>query len=265
MPAHPKSKQVKAERGLGAAEALAAVGALVKATRVVLVGGQSLNVWAEKYRRKGSGLEELAPFESEDIDFLGSASDVGIAEGLLRGKARFPGPDHVNTPEVGVVEFLLGGKRRRIDFLGYLAGLKRSEVEKAAVTLEIGGLSLRVMHPLDVLRSRIANIIQLRRRDPLALRQLQVSIHTLAAYIRELAEKQPRKALGIVEAAFHEALSRNAHRLWHEHGVDIAAVLGVYEGLPRTYAVRRLPQMKREVEKRRERYKARRAKLGLGG
>ena len=42
----------------------------------ILIGGQAVNYWAERYLAKESELGKLVPFTSEDIDFKGSRADV---------------------------------------------------------------------------------------------------------------------------------------------------------------------------------------------
>jgi hypothetical protein len=42
----------------------------------VLIGGQAVNYWAERYLPVEPQLKQLQPFTSEDIDFKGDRSDV---------------------------------------------------------------------------------------------------------------------------------------------------------------------------------------------
>ena len=42
----------------------------------VLIGGQAVNYWAERYLPVEPQLKQLQPFTSEDIDFKGDQSDV---------------------------------------------------------------------------------------------------------------------------------------------------------------------------------------------
>ena len=49
----------------------------------VLIGGQAVNYWAERYLAVEPALRKRLPFTSEDIDFQGSRDDVRyIAEQL---------------------------------------------------------------------------------------------------------------------------------------------------------------------------------------
>ena len=244
-----------------AEDALAIARHLQELPSIVLVGGQSLNFWAEQLRAEIPDLERLAPFQSSDIDFLGSVSDAAACARRLGGSVAYPSPDQINTPEVGVVVCVLDGKRLKIDFLGYLAGLKTAEVRKAAVPSEIDGVVLRVLHPVNVVTSRLANIMQLRRHDPLALRQMRVSIHIAAAYIRLAVAVRPRDALDLIEAVFEVACSRDAVKLWHQFGIDIFDAIGPFEGLPPEFSGTRLPQMRAFLCERRKRHKSVHARI----
>jgi hypothetical protein len=42
----------------------------------VIIGGQAVNYWAERYLSTEPQLAELQPFTSEDIDFKGGHADV---------------------------------------------------------------------------------------------------------------------------------------------------------------------------------------------
>lgn len=42
----------------------------------LLIGGQAVNYWAERYLSVEPQLESLQPFTSEDIDFKGGTEDV---------------------------------------------------------------------------------------------------------------------------------------------------------------------------------------------
>jgi hypothetical protein len=42
----------------------------------LLIGGQAVNYWAERYLAVEPQLEPLKPFTSEDIDFKGGQADV---------------------------------------------------------------------------------------------------------------------------------------------------------------------------------------------
>ncbi len=221
---------------------------------IVLVGGQALNFWAEQFRSTVPELEEFAPYQSSDIDFLARSTDVETAARRLGGKAVYPSPDHINTPEIGIVCCLIAsGLEIKIDFLGYLIGPRRSAVERASVRAKIAdGLVLQVMHPLHVLESRIGNVIELRRTDPQSLRQLRASVLVAQAYVQWAVQEDVREGLRLLEDLFRIATSRSGLKVWRDHEVDVFTAIQPYPGLPAKFSDQRYPQMRRQLAQKRK-------------
>lgn len=236
-------------------DALAVARHLQKSPSVVLVGGQSLNFWAEQFRETVPELDRLAPFQSKDIDFLGSVADVEACARHLGGKVAYPMPDQVATPQVGIVHCVVNGRNVRIDFLGYLAGVDTKLARSSAIPAEIDGVILRVLHPVAIVQSRLANIFTLRRSDPLAVRQMQISVYVAREYMRLAAAENKRIGLNLVERVFKIALSARGTRLWLDHNIDIFAAVQPFPGLPDSFAKRRLPQMAAILTRKRDRHK----------
>jgi hypothetical protein len=219
---------------------------------IVLVGGQALNFWAEQFRSTVPELEKFAPYQSSDIDFLARSTDVEAAARRLGGRAVYPSPDHINTPEIGIVYCLIGGQEIKIDFLGYLIGPRRSEVERASVQAKIAdGLVLQVLNPLHVLESRVGNVIELGRNDTLSLRQLQASILIAQAYVQRAIKEEVRDGLDLLEDLFEIAMSRSGLKVWRDYGVDVFAVVQPYPGLPTNFSKHRYPQMQKLLDQKR--------------
>ncbi len=57
----------------------------------ILIGGQAVNYWAERYLALEPRLESLRPFTSDDIDFKGGTEDV---ERIARQLKLNPGYPH---------------------------------------------------------------------------------------------------------------------------------------------------------------------------
>jgi hypothetical protein len=47
----------------------------------VLIGGQALNFWAEKYGSRAPSLETFGPYTSKDIDFCGRRANLSLRHG----------------------------------------------------------------------------------------------------------------------------------------------------------------------------------------
>ena len=56
----------------------------------LLIGGQAVNYWAERYAAKEPELAALRPFTSEDIDFKGVAADVARIAAQLNLRPGYP-------------------------------------------------------------------------------------------------------------------------------------------------------------------------------
>jgi hypothetical protein len=228
---------------------------IMNSSEAILIGGQSLNLWAETYKSRQGELGALAPFESKDIDFLGTVKDVQACARALGGRARYPSL-YDATPEVGVIDIDLHGKPLQINFLGSVAGLRNSEIRKAAVRIRFHDVEIRVLHPLNLLQSRLINVCgAVGRTDPLAFRQMRAAILVAAAYIDEAARHDEKLARRLIEALFSIGTSREALKLWYEHEIDIGDAIREYPGLHPTFVARRLPQMRRTLETRRMKYK----------
>lgn len=94
----------------------------------VLIGGQAVNFWADRYLGRAPELAEQGPFTSKDVDFCGTRKSVETGARKLGGTALLPEPFDP-TPSAGVVVFLDSqGKERSFDVLYAPLGLKWQEV-----------------------------------------------------------------------------------------------------------------------------------------
>jgi len=78
----------------------------------VLVGGQAVNYWAERYLSTEAELEKLQPFTSQDIDFKGNRRDVERIAQQLNLNANYP-PKVTMTALSGFIPFQIGGLNRQ--------------------------------------------------------------------------------------------------------------------------------------------------------
>ena len=56
----------------------------------IIIGGQAVNYWAERYLEAEPELQKHAPFTSEDIDFCGNRDDVLFIASQLKLVPAFP-------------------------------------------------------------------------------------------------------------------------------------------------------------------------------
>lgn len=238
------------------------------AESVVVVGGQAVNFWAEFYTPRVPAIEREAPFTSKDIDFCGDVRAVRICAERLGGTSRIATMDDV-TPNTGVVTFVDdAGAKRMIDFLEAPLGLRAEEVHRMAIPAEIldatgkpAGPPFRIMHPVQVMESRVHNCMTLPGYDsPAALKQLRLSVICAREFIRDMIDSdRVRVALTLNERVFAFCLKdRDGREVHAKHGVDpFEAVVADDDRLPAPFREKRYPQMKGELALRRARSKAR--------
>lgn len=188
-----------------------------------IVGGQALNLWAERY----SNVAELAaygPYTSKDLDYFGYRQAAEKLADALGGTVRIPnGDDH--TPQTAIVTATLHGETVEIDFLYNVKGVKSDSLQKQAVQLvltvrvgeEVGELLVPIMHPLHCLQSRLSNVVDLGRDTDLAKRQLEASSVVLGEYLSERLDNGGAKHVTGVLQSLHQYLltdltGRKAHR-----------------------------------------------------
>ena len=156
---------------------------------VILVGGQALAYWIDYYRIPLADGE--APAITRDVDFFtpnaAHSSPLKLFARAIGGKAHVLEPRAV-TALIGSAIAAAGDEQvYNVDLLHTLVGLEREHVDRHAVDVDLpGGQTLRVMHPLDVLKSRNANLHVLRaKRTAAGRRQLQLAIDVARAYLED--------------------------------------------------------------------------------
>ena len=152
----------------------------------IIVGGQSINIWAEIYRGQNHELDALSPLTSKDIDFYHNLqAEEALADALRNGEIRLPDMDD-HTPEAAVVTGYLGDKKITVDFMASILGVNDTKIESRSITYtdpEKTEVSVTLMHPLDCVRSRLSNINTLSRSDEHAVTQARASLIILDCFI----------------------------------------------------------------------------------
>ena len=158
--------------------------------KTVLIGGQAVSFWARYF-----GIASRLPALTRDIDYFGTKAQAArVASGL-----KFPHTLKIATlddatpnsavlmvPMQGYVEPIV------IDYLASILGVRSSDIHNSAVTVEIDGQRLQVLHPLQLLRAKIWNLYKLEDKRTLeGIEQARLSIEIAAAYVKEANTEQP--------------------------------------------------------------------------
>lgn len=145
---------------------------------------------------------------------------------------------------------------KEVDFLSGVAGLTTKDIVRRAVEMDVPGIGpLRVMHPVDVLDSRIQNLHLLpEKRNPAGVAQARLALGMARAYLRrEVAASGERSALELLERVVEIAADIAAVRVFLRYGIDPLEAVPL-ESFRTTTALHktRWPQIEAEVTARRD-------------
>lgn len=188
----------------------------------VLVGGQALAYWADGY-----GVSpppgQLVEGISRDADFLGDRNTVSQLAKGVKGKPSYPSRDAI-TALVGQVTIPLSESEfLNVDVIHRLVGIDAGEVQRRALRVHLGDVQFWVMHPLDVLQSRVENLARLAdKQTPEGVAQADLAVRVARSYV-EIASQQTngqRLAMKAIEHIVRIAKSGSGRKVSKEFGVD---------------------------------------------
>ena len=222
--------------------------------RGVLVGGQALAFWADHLQVKRPA--NLVSGVTADADFIGDAALAKSVGKRLGWNTWIPSLDDA-TPQTGkVTRRLKSGSVKQVDFLSGVVGLTTKDLVRRAVDMEVPAIGhLRVMHPVDVLDSRIQNLHVLpEKRTEAGVAQAGLSVDVARAFIRvEIATRTERAGLKLLERVADIAGDIAAVRGYLLYGVEPLDAVPI-EDFRTTSTLHKVrwPQIRAEVGAKRE-------------
>ena len=197
--------------------------------RALLVGGQALAFWAQYYGITPLGV--LGANVTSDADFLGSADVAHELAEVLKPKGwRYwrASMDDATAQTAKLSKRVEGQGIKQIDFLGNIVGLDSERIKRRAVTLHLAdGTQVKVLHPLDVLESRLKNLAALpSKRNGQGIAHARLAIDITGAFLEQLArEDNGRLLLNAIERVARIAQDKSLEPVFHEFKLDpLAAV-----------------------------------------
>lgn len=235
---------------------------LGQAGHTLLVGGQALAFWANYYAVEPIG--QLSTKITSDADFLGTAADakrLGEATGWKVWRATM---DDAGSGQIAKVTKLLpGGGVKQVDFLGGIVGLDSARIQARAVEVRLpSGASIRILHPLDVLESRLRNLQSLMdKRNPIGVAQALLAVEVVGRFISGLLDDEDqRTALDAVERVIKIALDKALVVVAVDFGIDPLLAIPSSRLNSREFQERRWPQVQNLVVEARRKYTRRKTK-----
>lgn len=245
-------------RQLAAAEQ-AAKAAGSYAPRLVLIGGQAVNFWAERYRDIEPALQE-GPFTSKDVDFQAESFEVDWVAKALHVEAVKPAQESA-TEQTGKILFPLStGGTCELDFLRRsIPNLEKEVLETAVpVPLEDGSATFWVMHPLPCMLSRAYNVVRLGEKynTEHGRAQLRASVVCLRHFVLEMAHTDAREARDICKKVYRYARGNDvARQVYRDLQVDPFDAVPHDRVLGDLFFEECYPRWRDDLRHRRDRYK----------
>lgn len=211
--------------------------------KLVLVGGQALNAWAEIYLHDQF---HLYPFASKDLDFL--ATDMKVMERLAAiWNGSYIANKEICSTHAGIVTITNMQNIIQADIMSAVHGLSNNEIRKKVIKIEHDNFQCNIMHPIHCLITRLENIVGLRRRDKHSVRQLNIAIKMVhSRIISFLNEDCQREAFNEIKMIFNYLKRSKAKRqdIYNLFQIDLFDSIPCDHKLGKNYIEKHYPQMK---------------------
>lgn len=150
----------------------------------LLIGGQAVNFWAERYLKDDPNLQNLQPFTSEDIDFKGNRDDVELIARQLKLQPVFPHPREM-TALAGAIPFRIGSLGSNIEVVRTIPGVPL-RAEEAAIEIEWNGKQLRLLDPVSLFASKLELFVTVPQSNRQDARHLGILVRCVRCFLGEL-------------------------------------------------------------------------------
>lgn len=185
---------------------------------LIVIGGQAVNFWAQRYLSQRPALEQLQPFTSHDIDVLGHIDDAYRAAAEPNVELETPKKGSA-TPVIANLYITTGKTIRMVQFLRHMAGVSNDELLKFAVRFEFKNRAYHIADPIALLAAKVYNLVSLTQRgrnDEKHFEMLNVCVPTFLArqvHAVEKAEGPAKTLLQHFERVLSISLSSSGRKL----------------------------------------------------
>jgi len=200
----------------------------------LLIGGQAVNYWAERYLSTEPELRKLFPFTSEDIDFRGTRADVEHIANQLHRPALYPHGAQM-TALAGAIPIAFGDLKSNIEVIRFIPGVAAGSAEKLAIMAEWSGKEIRVMDPISLIscKLRLASTLPQESRQDVA--HLRMLLFCVRGFLREFLHQVEQGSvaakgwLGAVNQMLKLAKTSHGRNATGRFGIQWMAVLPLEE------------------------------------
>lgn len=195
----------------------------------LLIGGQAVNYWAERYLSHEPELQSLQPFTSQDIDFKGNSEDVQHIAQQLESSPGYP-PKVAMTALAGVIPVQVGGQKSVIEVVRRIAGISDS-AQTPAIEARWEQKTIRVLDPISLLACKLelaATVSQDKRQD---VTHLKILLYCVRAFLGELLQQvelgqlPARDWLKVASQVLKLTTAHRAQKIAGKHQIDWSRIL----------------------------------------
>lgn len=228
--------------------------------RALLVGGQALAAWAVHYSVRPVG--ELSRSVTMDADFIGTSD---TAQALQRSlgppwKLRTATFDDAGEQVAKVYATVPGVGIKQIDFLSGIVGLDTKDVRKRASEITLAdGVTVKLLHPLDVLESRLRNLDALSsKRNAVGVAQARLAVRVVGAFIENHMDfgGDPRTVRQAVKRVEKLALDTRLSQIAFTYEIDVLGAIPVKRIAYPRFHEQQWPRVLARLERKREKFVA---------
>lgn len=153
---------------------------LDEGTGLLLVGGQAVNLWAEKYREKDPVILEFEPFTSRDADFYRRVPRLKLP----------PNWTKVPIPTKGrmrlVTHALRGPEGQDAEILRSVNGLTDEDIHDQAMPIQYAGKLMWFLTPIALFQAKLANLDSIPQEGRQDLKHLRLLVPVSRCFIEEV-------------------------------------------------------------------------------
>lgn len=219
---------------------------------LVIVGGQSLTLWARQYLIDEMTGEDVGLVTSDDLDFIGNSSSIDYCAQMMNVPFRRARMDDNTINLAAAYIDWIDGQEVIIDILEMdsVGGAPKKEIFKYLSVLDIEGVQVAVIDPITCLKSRLFNLFadwqsRMHRESVRVKIALRASNH----YLRDLLAHDGYRAISEhIHRIKALALTPLGKRVYIEYGIDVLDAIPYDPALyPAAYMDRERPSMLRQI------------------
>jgi len=231
-------------------------------SEALLVGGQSLAFWALFYQLQPTGI--LGEYITTDADFIGTQAVAKRLNQRLHWTLWLPAPGEATPQTAKLTRKVDPNGVKQIDFLHSIHGLDTVAVQKRGVTVQLEpGAVIRILHPLDVLESRLRNLQTLpSKQNPVGVAQARLAILVIRSFIEELvtSNNNRKRVLQAVERVAALAHDKALLNIFGRYALDPLEAVPADAISTEEFRSKRWPQIIATAQALREKHAAHQAR-----